>query len=108
MEKREYILTVALELFGQKGFEGTSVRDIACKANVNVAMISYYFGSKEKMFQSIVEHKASHLKDVFRELIKNEFNDVTDDEMKLVDSKYDDRAKALQAKAWSLAELAKA
>ena len=43
-----------------------------------------------------------------RELIKNEFNDVTDDEMKLVDSKYDDRAKALQAKAWSLAETAKA
>ena len=43
-----------------------------------------------------------------RELIKNEFNDVTDDEMKLVDSKYDDRAKALQAKAWALAETAKA
>jgi N utilization substance protein A len=43
-----------------------------------------------------------------RELIKSEFKDVTDDEMKLVDSKYDDRAKALQAKAWSLAESAKA
>jgi len=43
-----------------------------------------------------------------RELIKSEFNDVTDDEMKLVDGKYDDRAKALQAKAWSLAETAKA
>jgi N utilization substance protein A len=43
-----------------------------------------------------------------RDLIKNEFNDVTDDEMKLVDAKYDDRAKALQAKAWSLAEVAKA
>jgi len=43
-----------------------------------------------------------------RDLIKSEFNDVTDDEMKLVDSKYDDRAKALQAKAWSLAETAKA
>jgi N utilization substance protein A len=42
------------------------------------------------------------------ELIKNEFEDVTDDEMKLVDGKYDDRAKALQAKAWSLAEAAKA
>jgi N utilization substance protein A len=42
------------------------------------------------------------------ELIKNEFEDVTDDEMKLVDSKYDDRAKALQAKAWALAEAAKA
>jgi N utilization substance protein A len=33
---------------------------------------------------------------------------VTDDEMKLVDAKYDDRAKALQAKAWSLVETAKA
>jgi N utilization substance protein A len=39
-----------------------------------------------------------------RELIKNEFNDVTDDEMKQVDAKYDDRAKGLQAKAWNLVE----
>ena len=39
-----------------------------------------------------------------RQLIKDEFKDVTDDEMKLIDAKYDDRAKALQAKAWSFAE----
>ena len=39
-----------------------------------------------------------------RQLIDEEFKDVTDDEMKLIDAKYDDRAKALQAKAWSLAE----
>jgi N utilization substance protein A len=37
-------------------------------------------------------------------VIENEFEDVTDDEMKLIDAKYDDRAKALQAKAWGLAE----
>jgi N utilization substance protein A len=43
-----------------------------------------------------------------RELITSEFKDVTDDEMKLVDSKYDDRVKALQAKAWTLAESVKA
>jgi len=43
-----------------------------------------------------------------RELISNEFENVTDDEMKLVDAKYDERAKALQAKAWSAAEAAKA
>jgi transcription termination/antitermination protein NusA len=43
-----------------------------------------------------------------RELISNEFENVTDDEMKLVDGKYDDRAKALQAKAWASAEAAKA
>lgn len=38
------------------------------------------------------------------QLIKNEFEDVTDDEMKLIDAKYDDQAKALQAAAWKLVE----
>lgn len=39
-----------------------------------------------------------------RQLIDEEFKDVTDDEMKLIDAKYDVRAKALQARVWSLAE----
>jgi hypothetical protein len=39
-----------------------------------------------------------------RQLIEQEFSDVTDDEMKLIDAKYDDRAKALQAHVWGLAE----
>ncbi len=39
-----------------------------------------------------------------RELIEGEFKDVTDDEMRLIDAKYDDRAKALQAHVWGLAE----
>ncbi len=39
-----------------------------------------------------------------RHLIEEEFKDVTDDEMKLIDAKYDDYAKALQAKAWNTAE----
>jgi N utilization substance protein A len=39
-----------------------------------------------------------------RQLIKDEFKDVTDDEMRLIDAKYDDRAKALLAKAWAGAE----
>ena len=39
-----------------------------------------------------------------RQLIEDEFKDVTDEEMKLIDAKYDDHAKALQAKVWSLAE----
>jgi N utilization substance protein A len=39
-----------------------------------------------------------------RQLIENEFEDVTDDEMRLIDAKYDDRAKALQAKARDLVE----
>jgi AcrR family transcriptional regulator len=71
MDKQTVILSAAMKLFGQKGFEGTSVRDIASLAEVNPAMISYYFGSKEKLFEKLVEHKASYLKGVFEELVNN-------------------------------------
>jgi transcription termination/antitermination protein NusA len=39
-----------------------------------------------------------------RQLIKNAFEDVTDDEMKLIDAKYDENAKAMLANAWKLVE----
>ena len=39
-----------------------------------------------------------------RQLIDEEFKDVTDDEMRLIDGKYDDHAKELQSRVWSLAE----
>lgn len=55
--KKELLLETAEALFAEKGFEGTSVRDLAQKAGVNVAMISYYFGSKEKLFEALVEYR---------------------------------------------------
>lgn len=71
MNKKEVIIESAIRLFGTKGFEGTSVRDIAADAHVNVAMINYYFGSKEKLFENVVEYRASFLKGIFAELINN-------------------------------------
>lgn len=53
-DKREHILSVAEELFAEKGFDGTSVRDIAQLASVNLAMISYYFGSKENLLKDLI------------------------------------------------------
>lgn len=61
-DKKVHIMNVAIELFAEKGFEGTSVRDIAARADVNVAMVNYYFGSKDKLFESIVEHKAAFMR----------------------------------------------
>lgn len=71
MTKKENILESAIKLFGSKGFEGTSVRDIAADAGVNVALINYYFVSKEKLFESVVEYRASVLKGIFSELFNN-------------------------------------
>lgn len=71
MDKRETIIQSAIKLFSAKGFEGTSVRGIAADAGVNVAMINYYFISKEKLFESVVEYHTSFLKGVFEELHQN-------------------------------------
>jgi len=52
-DKQRQIMEKALEVFAEKGFDSASVRDIAQRADVNVAMISYYFGSKEKLLEAI-------------------------------------------------------
>ena len=58
-EKQIEILLVAEQLFAEEGFDGTSVREIAKIANINVAMISYYFGSKEKLLEALVLYRIS-------------------------------------------------
>ena len=57
-EKQLQIINTAEQLFADKGFEGTSVRDIAEVAGINVAMISYYFGSKEKLLETLFAVRA--------------------------------------------------
>ncbi len=74
MTKRELILEASEELFAEFGYSGTSVRMISTKAGVNVAMISYYFGSKEKLFAELVDFKASYI----REKIQTIQKDVSD------------------------------
>lgn len=51
--KQQTILDAAKTLFGEKGYESTSVRDIAELSGTNAASISYYFGSKEELFKMI-------------------------------------------------------
>ncbi|HEV7621531.1 MAG TPA: TetR family transcriptional regulator [Flavisolibacter sp.] len=54
-------MNVAERLFAQKGFDGTSVRDIAEDAVVNPSMISYYFGSKEGLMQALFQERTGHI-----------------------------------------------
>ncbi len=51
---KERIIDAAVSLFNAKGFDGTSVREIATKAKVNVANISYYFEGKEGLLETLV------------------------------------------------------
>src|SRR4051812_32626018 len=60
-EKQKQIISTAERLFSTQGFDGTSVRDIADEAGVNIAMISYYFGSKEKLMEALFERRSTDI-----------------------------------------------
>ena len=66
-EKQIHILDVAEKLIAKKGFEGTSIRDISTEAKINVAMISYYFGSKEKMMSYLYRYRVQKTRESFAE-----------------------------------------
>ena len=54
---RARILNVAEELFGERGLDRVSIRDITRKAKVNLAAINYHFGSKEDLIAAVFERR---------------------------------------------------
>ena len=71
-DKQLHIIMTAEKLFASKGYDGTSVRDIAEEAGVNIAMISYYFGSKEKLMQALFEERTKDIMIKLENLLKDE------------------------------------
>lgn len=68
-DKQIQILEVAETLFAENGFDGTSIRDISKIAKINIAMISYYFGSKELLLESLILYKTAGLKEQLENLL---------------------------------------
>src|SRR4051812_37545337 len=56
---RERLLTVATKLFAENGLDGTSTRDIAKAADLNISLISYYFGGKEGLYKTVIAEFAT-------------------------------------------------
>jgi AcrR family transcriptional regulator len=73
-EKQIQILEVAETLFAEKGFDGTSIRDISRQAEINIAMISYYFGSKERLLQSLIVYRTSDIQKQLENLLQEEID----------------------------------
>ncbi|MCD7780426.1 MAG: TetR/AcrR family transcriptional regulator [Candidatus Gastranaerophilales bacterium] len=58
---RTKILLSATKLFALKGFDGVSIREICREADVNISMISYYFGGKNELYQAIVDEQSEKI-----------------------------------------------
>jgi AcrR family transcriptional regulator len=71
IDKKDHILDIAEKIFSELGYDGASTRTISGEAGVNMAMLNYYFGSKEGLYLAVFERKIS----AFRTLIQNIGND---------------------------------
>lgn len=80
--KQIHILNIAEELIAQNGFKETSIREISKKAGINVAMISYYFGSKDKMMNALYEYRVQRSKEKFSEFSQTIINGRPDMQLK--------------------------
>ena len=54
LSTEEKIKAAARKVFTQKGYAGTRTRDIAAEAGINLALLNYYFRSKEKLFEEVM------------------------------------------------------
>jgi AcrR family transcriptional regulator len=57
-ERRQQILRVAMRLFSQRGFRGTTTKEIALAAGVSEAMVFRHFATKKELYSAILDHKA--------------------------------------------------
>ena len=55
-DAKERLLQTAIRVFAQYGFHGTSTRQLAKEANVNISAIPYYFESKDGLYEAVVNH----------------------------------------------------
>ena len=61
---RNRLLEAAAESFAEKGFDGTSVRDITAKASCNVAAVNYHFGGKENLYFAVFRRYMAEMRDI--------------------------------------------
>lgn len=66
------ILEAANKLFSQRGYAATKTRDIAEEAGVNLALLNYYFGSKENLYKMVVQEKLKMLLGAMKPILSDE------------------------------------
>lgn len=71
-DTKQKILEVANELFAKNGFGGTSVRDIANSAEVNLSAINYHFKNKENLYWKVFDYNHDWMENSINEIGKKD------------------------------------
>jgi AcrR family transcriptional regulator len=65
-ERREQLLEIARRLFAQRGFDATSIEEIAARAEVSKPVVYEHFGGKEGIYAVVVDREVRRLLDMMR------------------------------------------
>jgi AcrR family transcriptional regulator len=60
-ERRQQIVRVAMQLFSERGFRGTTTKEIAQAAGVSEAIIFRHFATKDDLYTAIIDHKSCEM-----------------------------------------------
>lgn len=70
-DTKQVILDATVNLIREEGFRCITLRSIAAKAETNLALINYYYGSKEKLFSDALKELVATFDDAFKALEDN-------------------------------------
>ena len=89
LSTEDKIILAASKVFTEKGFSGTRTRDIAEEAGINLALLNYYFRTKEKLFEQVMKVKIVLLFGQIIPIVTNEKTSL-DEKIDLASVKYFD------------------
>lgn len=67
---RQKLIKAGLKLFGERGFHGTSVRDVAAEAGVSFGLIRKYFGTKEGLRDAVEDYVVVELQQFYEDFFR--------------------------------------
>ncbi len=65
-ERREQLIDISRSLFAERGFEGTSIEEVAARAGVSKPIVYEHFGGKEGLFAVVVDREVRRLLEMMR------------------------------------------
>lgn len=78
VKTKDIIIEVARDLFMDKGFQGTSTREIAQRANITQPNLYHHFSTKESIYIAVLEQLSSEVKAAVESIIDTDHNNLFD------------------------------
>jgi AcrR family transcriptional regulator len=70
-ERRQQLLEVGRELFGRRGYEATSIEEVAARADVSKPVVYEHFGGKEGLYRAVVDGEMHRLLERFQSALSS-------------------------------------